>query len=511
MAVDDDDDVDYRSSAYDSYGDDDDDSPVFVNDNDYDDEELMITTGKIELKNRVQDGFEALRTASLPEEFASDPNVQWILRYDSLDRRRVRNTDSDDIDDIDDFGPGYFVASILQNRIAFYFSSLFHIGRQIKVSTNAFQDCNILRDSSRDMIRSVFAIERALASSNLDQSNSRISSEEINIHLNSLCDNAIDRHVQNIEIANQWWINWREEIQVCRGLITEFEEFAPRERFSRRKSNNRWIRPAMRLVNFVSQSSNLQQNMIAQGVKFKISPQENPTRFDIFGLSIPLIILLIASFSEDDMHSHMLIHEIERSIHEQRKINREKELSPIRDSFEKGLIEKYGNVNPFFNYPISEKAIDDNYLKMIIENTHSKIGESSFLSDWKKLISPSIYKNSLISLFYNHFSLPERAEILFRLFDSYIKCNINPKMSLSIDDNVQNIFIDNILSNFSDDILGAIIHVDNLKSIPSLGYYSEILQSVIMKLNNIGYELTMPGSKMLTVLYNKAVKNISVS
>ena len=473
----------------------------------------MPSIDRLELKGGLHTRFARIKTVLLPQEISTDKNAQWVMRFDSLLQERTERTSDRQRYD-DDFSSsryqreewsrqaaGYFTASLLQSRIPFYFASLFHIGRQIKVSEAALRDCRTLQEGNNLYDSAANLIEEA-DRQNEDRVEKAPEIEATMQAIMGICEAAISQHERNITMARNWWRIWQTEVEEYRRLVGQIEEHASS---NQNRHSRTWLQPAMRMMLISSQPSILQSNMMQQGVRFKdqtttssnLSIQSIPPAMLLFGI-FPMAMW--ASFEDDGSHSMRHMEHVFDEYIRELKMAR---LAPGLNAAWDLLREKYGINDPFAPYALGKSPPTPELLQLIKEHNLPNNEDSIWLSVWRK---------GFLTQNAGSFPLPFEADISpnllewgFASADSTIKYFLtNTRYFVETwDDFLQRLFEANWIL-----MVGGAMVLWNQKTKDTEQRWTDVtfyqfVSNVVAHLNIIGYRLTAPSKQRLFKLLLK--------
>src|ERR1051325_1940308 len=218
----------------------------------------------------VRQSLYAMRTDLLPSQIREDSLAAWVMNFDSLRERPSESQRDEQRSDL--WAVDLFVTSSLQRQIPFYFASLFHIGRQWKVSERAISDVekasstDNLRTSTRLTANRLRSRDRRLAS--LFGRESEVATQALVVLLKS----SADEHRTRLSEARRWWSEWRSEVERVRHDVNRISELTVGD-----SGKSLW----RELANLAVQSyrpSQLRMSLQVVGVTFPHHPEPDVAR-----------------------------------------------------------------------------------------------------------------------------------------------------------------------------------------------------------------------------------------
>jgi hypothetical protein len=159
----------------------------------------------------IRNALISARDAQLPDELASDTFAQWILHHDSLESGQAPFIDPQLAKPLShQVRIGLlFKNALLEQACTFYFSSLFHIGRRLRVSEIHQR-----------------AVSRLMEASNFDNSVAQLSSRLNRTFLDTAkalkrsCDSDSEYQLSFIRETKNAWKIWRQEVNTLQFLMS---------------------------------------------------------------------------------------------------------------------------------------------------------------------------------------------------------------------------------------------------------------------------------------------------
>ena len=117
---------------------------------------------------------------------------------------------------------GQLISGILQEKLPFYLATLFHIGRQWKISKSLGREASRLLDSKnlassvRNLLEFAAKAERPLGP------------EQARAAVAEFASFAGGQHERSLAKARSWWTVWMNEVAELRRLVETFAEQSPR-------------------------------------------------------------------------------------------------------------------------------------------------------------------------------------------------------------------------------------------------------------------------------------------
>lgn len=428
-------------------------------------------------------------TDLLPSHMAAAESAKWIInfsdlfatrpRFDRERRPRERERWREEMH-------AQLARELLEQRVDFYFASLFHIGRMFVTASAALTRIESL-EHGESLEKSTRNIELVLKDSGRE---SRVNS--IRESLMESCGIGRAFQGQQRKLAEEWWQQWECEVTRLQSSAERFSETlrdcGGRRGFGRLNACllDLWQRSSVQV---------LQDDMIRSGVKFKnLNLQHHGTGSTTFGNSQLFPFVLIA-LSGDDMHPepwYEVRHMMERWLDADRDRVNEQRSEIYLDQ----LKAKYGTSDPFDRYrhitaPTQELA------ELIKEHKLPNNMDSPWLASWKTtLVSFSSYNHPLLGIVGD----TELESWCVTTADSTIAENLTSSYQLPWSQLLQNIFE----SKWVVDIAKMAVNANKKNSNEQLWDASSLFQLVshtVTALNQEGYELnTIPENRLANLI-----------
>jgi hypothetical protein len=454
-------------------------------------------------RRRVADGSvrEALylaRTEFLPEEIRNDKNANWVLSFDEL---RTRPGQEELFRDRPNesalWALDLIVTSTLQRRIPYFFASLFHIGRQWKVSESALRSLESASDGKNvsDTLRLTLDSLRELSRSDkqvaeLYDRDGRDTAEALSLMLKS----SREQHLNRLREAQGWWHLWVEEVDTLRSQVERLQEFGLRE------EDYRLSREVIRFVSASYRHSNLRGTMESAGVKFASEVERNVSSLPIAYSEVltPFLLLsLTSNRKEPFLHDVMfewrhILHDLRQDIEygESRRIA----LDHLKHKYRHGG-------DPFESYLPLGKAATDALRNLVIEHTLPGNQSSPWLATWSRCVDYD--PTTALAVPFKDVRDQKALSAFARAADSAIKHGLPDDFlpGESWDDFVQRLFESAWVSSIADQIVSS--SKQDLGSKWTFDSFSSLVAGVVKILNGIGYNLTSPSSIRLKNLWER--------
>ena len=318
---------------------------------------------QLEIENKVDYALRNIRYELLPEEIRRDNLTNWILSFDTLEKTRNKR-DFFEYDQ-DDFLAS-FISQITHNsltpNISFYFSSLFHIGRQWQVSEQVvnsiessmeYKNLNETLKLNKNSFNEIFQ-ELGIKS----QDYNRLLSDSFS----NILSFAKQQHLKSIKLSQNWWSMWKTEVRSIKDMIgrcsSEYNEYRYKDRYRMAIPRSLLV-----LTTYSFQTHKLYNSLAKEGIRFKNiniqthiqSPFIDPTFLTMFFmLSIPQ-----KDFEFEYRH---FIHDFEHLLRSQEELLETQRLTPIIQQAELHLLKLFEKGNPFEKYDMLI-SIPDKYLR----------------------------------------------------------------------------------------------------------------------------------------------------
>ena len=362
-------------------------------------------------------------TDLLPSHIADAESAKWIIQFSdtfatkpNFDRdRRPRESER-----WREEMHAQFARELLEQRVDFYFASLFHIGRMFVTATEALTRIEVL-EQGENLEESTRNIESALKDLGRER---RVDS--IRESLMESCTLGRDFQGQQRKRAEEWWEQWKREVERLRSSAERFSETL------RDCGGRRGFRRLNRSLIELWQGSSvqvLQDDMVQSGVKFKnLNLQHRGIGSASFGnnLMFPLILMAL---SGDDMHPEPW-YEIRRMMDRWIEADRIRVNEQRSEIYLDQLRAKYGTNDPFSGFDFGNAATDE-LLDLVKEHELPNGLSSPWMELWQKrflsISSPILSFAAHNAPLIGSLGDTELALWCARTADSAIKKNLNQK------------------------------------------------------------------------------------
>jgi hypothetical protein len=468
----------------------------------------------------VRQSLSQMRGEFLPNEIREDESARWVMDFDDLRQREGSSGMSwENSRESDYWALDMIVTSTLQRQIPFYFASLFHIGRQWKVSESAagaveeasssdnldasakLTLANLRLNNIRDKrlaapsggIGNVFteALSALLESLGQRKRGKNVVTEALSILLKS----SRQRHLAQLQESRRWWTEWRGEVQRLREQVNLVQELA------RGDPNYRLWREIATFAVQPYRPSQLRTSMEAAGVTFLTDRSRSGAAPAYPDLMWPLLVAASGFSKSGDPFAHELMFEFRDALHD---VNEETRFGDLRRVALERLRQKYLHIDdPFEPYMPLRKPASEELRNLIIANTLPGYGEqrSPWLAAWKRCVE---YNPS------SALKVPAKgkrgdwsAKGFARSADSAIKDQL-PDHFLpgeTWNDLVQRLFENAWISTIADQIAGSNKEAgDNGWTFAA---FVKMIEGVVAILNEIGYRLSAPSGARLKKLWER--------
>ncbi len=168
----------------------------------------------------VGDQLGRIKWTLLPEDIWKNPNAQWVLSCDDLERHPERDEPSGLSDQLAYYAARQTIAAPLKERLPFYLATLFHIGRQWKISESLGREARRLQDE-----KNLIASEENLVAF-AKQAGRALDPKLVQSSVVALSKVAAGQHDRALAQARYWWTIWANEVGELRKLVLAFREQA---------------------------------------------------------------------------------------------------------------------------------------------------------------------------------------------------------------------------------------------------------------------------------------------
>ncbi|HJR08569.1 MAG TPA: hypothetical protein VJ842_15020 [Pyrinomonadaceae bacterium] len=387
------------------------------------------------------------------------------------------------------------MAAALQQLMPLYFASLFHIGRQWRVSEMAIQS---LESASTD--RNILGSVR-LTKDNLARFRNRqavmlreTSTESFAGSLRTIYSLGIEHHRSQLRTAQTWWRAWREEVESLKRSVDNY-----RETSGQRDAERAW--PVVIDVIFQTyRPSPLQLSLEQSGVNFKEHIARKPI-LNQGALSDPLLLLLFAAIIPGRYSGYEHSRHIEYLIHELFRVLRYKpEVQLVLERLRK----KYDLDNPFDEYQPMVRAASKELRQLIKENELPDGDASPWLKIWKNSLEEE--PSSLEALRPRRLDDAGVIQSFAHSADSTIKRHIDDSIRPGElwKEFVQRLFEYEWISAIVEQIAEANKESTSNVKPWSFDSFIKLIKKVISQLNEVGYTLVMPDEQRCRAVWDKA-------
>jgi len=473
----------------------------------------------------VRQSLTQMRGEFLPKETRADDLAEWVMGFDDLRRREgPSGTSREDSRESDYWALDMVVTSTLQRQIPFYFASLFHIGRQWKVSesaASAVEDAsssenldasakltldNLRRNNVRDKrlgapfwgVGNVFteALSILLESPGQRKRRKNVVTRALSILLKS----SGQRHSAQLQESRRWWIEWRGEVQRLREQVNRVQELA------RGQSDYRLWREIASFAVQAHRPSQLRTSMEVAGVTFphqaELTDRSRSGAAAVYPeLMWPLLMAASGSSKFGDPFAHEMMFEFRHVLHD---FNEETRFGELRRVALERLRQKYLHVDdPFEQYLPLRKPASEELRNLIIANTLPGYGvqRSPWLAAWKQCVEYN--PSNALKVPLKNKKGERSAQGFARSADSAIKDQL-PDHFLpgeTWNDLVQRLFENAWISTIADQVAGSNKEAgDNGWTFAA---FVEMIEGVVAILNGVGYRLSAPSEARLRRLWER--------
>ncbi len=467
----------------------------------------------------VANSLAHLKLDLLPEEIVGDFLAQWVMSSDALENKanqrgfRENQIDLDDHNNLESQLYSYLVASILQIQMPFFFASLFHIGRQWQVAVFTLESIN---DVKRE--ENLFASARNLVALNgHSQPNTDLSTESAVALIRDMCELGHKQQSRQLNLAREWWQDWRGEVSLYRRAVDELQEYFNEEasevrRYRRYREETeergdrdmKIMRTIMQLLVYTMQGSSLRRKMQQSGVQFKPEVAiQTLANQQILG------ILVTIALTNKDEGRRALARMFDDFFGKLRDELRNQWIAAEVEATLEILKRKCEEVDPFMRYGVGKSAPTLELLELIREHRLPNGYDSPWLSAWKRTLDDEPNRYEELPKPRGQFE-PVLATSV-RSVDSTIKRNLaqQPNPTESWEDFLQRIFEKKWIETVG--IMAGRTKQEAKSSTATwdLQTFQRFIAGVVAGLNKLGYSLTVPSSSRLASLLEQASKRKS--
>jgi hypothetical protein len=452
----------------------------------------------------VGERLDSMQWNLLPQDIRNDPNAYWVLSHDNFDDRT-------EYDELSDPGPdeaAYHAAwkaitGLLQERLPFYVATLFHIGRQWKISESVANEARRLRDE-KNLIGSA---ENLVGLAR--QTGRFLDPVQAQATVSALSDVAAERHDRALAQARIWWSIWLKEVSELRELVISFTEQAPRRREQpRTASEQRWLTTFTMFLFYQQRPSRIKSALRDGGVQLQDEVEVWPqTATGLIGA--PILFGIAALATQYDPHALRIFfenwqHAVRDFAWQARRI----EIEPQIRSAEIRLRQRYGDRNPFADFAVGKNAASEHLVALLRENVFVDGERSEWRKDWEKTLESYPHFDS-----FNARPPAEQALDQARIAratasaDSTIKARIDSGKRSPIEtfpEFCQRIFEEHWVKKIGYFIFQTSSASAAQRKPWALVDFKALLTAVVRSLNATGYKLTVPEEARLSTLITKA-------
>jgi hypothetical protein len=447
----------------------------------------------------VGEQLDSVTLGLLPGDIQNDPNVRWVLSCSDSDL-------PDDYEYDPRSGSAHFayraawqmISSLLKDRLPFYSATLFHIGRQWRISERLAKEARRLQDASNLAASEQNVISFAKQGGrDLDQKLARES-------IIAISNAAATQHDRSLEQAKTWWNIWSSEVNDLRKVVLAFkEQVPPRDRDIDRDRGQpqAWLTTFATFLFVQQRPSRTRYALRDGGVIFRNDVDFWPPTAAALTALLPAVFGFTALSSGYDRHGYREWSDLLRFLrYEIRDIQNE----PKIKAGETRLRERYGNQNPFDEFAIGKKAASERLRALLKENEF--VDEE--ISEWREAWEATLESAETFD------QRPPAAEALaparidraIRSVDSTIKKEIeNTEGPIeTFAEFCQRIFEQEWIKPVGHSLFKK-SNADAL-NVWTLADFEALLAQIVSGLKAIGYELSVPKSSRLTTLQESAIR-----
>ena len=525
--------------------------------------EFIEKIEKIDLKNNVGYALNQSVRELLPDKIRENNLARWIIDFPGLGES---NKDSDypqlDINSIvkiisnlsrrDEKQVGYYkefpkksisnrenpldniLDTIIQNsltpNISFYFSSLFHLGRQWQVSVQALETTEkaLKKDNlTKTVDHNLLVLHDELIKLELPKEEHESYLSEA---LSKILITAQNQHSESLSQSQKWWAIWQEEVSILKEIVRiidqeiglnldksrSYKDTRYRYLNRLRRDQLNYIFPNLiRLTTFSFSENLLYQEFLEAGITFKginLSDrnQESLILNNLAYLSLFSMMTNEKEFSESDLM--IIFSEYHDLIRELQKLQHKKRYAPIDRKVEEQLLKDFEQENHFEYYGVC-KSPPDQFLIDLWNKCKLPSGETFYYAqNWLNSLKSGLS-------FWNR-ELPFTSNLTYEYIDSYAR---------SIDSTIKRAWISGYKIRLGDEagktdtdliqelyeqecivelVKGAVYPLKEKKGEQkwNLDNFREMIERVVQFLNERGYNLETPSKARLENLWNLAIK-----
>lgn len=442
----------------------------------------------------VREALSRMQDELLPAEIREDGLANWVRGFDELRNSGRQDYFREHSDNPPIWAMNAVVLSALQKRIPFYFATLFHIGRQWKVSESA------LRDLDKASDRQNLALSTQLTLDNLRRRDDRRLSAlserqaETTEALAVLLGSAGREHSDRLREARRWWGEWRNEVDRLRSQVDRLEEVGGAER------DYRLWRETARFVLEGSRPSQLRAQMEQRGLKFAEGEEKTgswPVMFsDVWA---PLLLAGLAS-GKEPYFEHFFF-EWRHMLHD---LEHEARYGELRRAALSRLTRKYGSDDPFEHFLPMRRPATEHLRYLCVEHRLPGGQNSPWLDAWQRCLDDdaAITVDFIYSEGPKGSRFSDSASGFARAADSAIKRHVQDdyEPGESWDQFVQRLFEAQWVYN----VAGQMAHGNRNTKVErwSFSFFRELVGEVVLALSNMGYRCRVPDENRLRELWD---------
>lgn len=461
----------------------------------------MPEVSRIKLKaNSVAEALSRIKQDFLPEEIGEDSLALWVMDFDPL--KKQANHKDFQINEIEMGNRyiwihqlcGYIASDILQAQMPFYFASLFHIGRQWQAATFSLENiANI--EQPNNLLASAENLSALSEHSHYDLFLSQESSLAL---IRSICERGREQQTRKLDQARLWWNAWRNEVRLYRQAASELQEYV-NLRYGREDTTNKIIHPVMQLFTCSLQGSSLKREMQREGILFKPDTDAKTPSISESKQQLWWILLTLILVNSDNRH----IFDRDYLYYFEHLLSRQLLVPQVEIALQR-LNRKYGEKDPFTRYSIGKSAPTLELLDLIREHKLPDGSISPWLNTWEETLEsePNASNELPVARGYE-----EIESLSVRSADSTIKRYIRYNGPLPAES--WSGFLQRIFEREWIEVVGRMAGKTN-KKFPASALpwnpknFQTFIARIVIGLNQIGYSLTVPDIKRLSILLDKA-------
>lgn len=446
----------------------------------------------------VGEQLDSIKWSLLPKEIQQDLNVKWVLSYDSDDGQ----FEDTEFPELDPEQVAYRAAKqtmivLLQERLPFYLGSLFHIGRQWKISESLGEEARRLQEEGNLIATSENLITFA------KQAGHSFDAKRAQESVIALSGIATRQHEGSLAQARDWWTTWAKEVGELRKLVVKFTEEAPRLREQpERLYQMKWLSTFSVFLFSQQRPSRIRFALREAGIHLHDDADPWPQSATAF-LTAPLVLAIagLGSHYGDRWRDYM--DDWRYQYYDYRRLLRQIEIEPeIRDA-EARLRRRHSNINPFEEFAVGKKAASERLIGLLKESKFVDGVPSRWRSEWEATLEP-IYEFAERPSAKEAIS-PDRVERAIFSADSTIKKGIEESRSPieTFSEFCQRIFEQNWVRLIGYSIFRKTTNAQ-LRNVWTTTDFQALLIEVVRGLNTLGYKIDVPAETRLRDLASKA-------